>query len=105
MTEDELVGAIAARLNGSPAEAARALEAVRAAVLHGLVAEGEAALPGLGTLRLRVQRERVGRNPRTGEEIRIEASATVSFQPARALREAVAGAAPPPPPDDGDEDE
>ena len=36
--------------------------------------------------RLRVIRERVGRNPRTGEEIRIPPSATVTFQPGRTLK-------------------
>ncbi len=104
MTQDELVAAVAARLGGSPADAARTLDAVRAAVLHGLTTDGEAALPGLGLFRLRVVRERVGRNPRTGEEIRIEASASVSFQPGRALKEAVAGAAPPPPPEEPDDE-
>jgi DNA-binding protein HU-beta len=96
VTQDELVGRVAARLGGTPNDGARALEAVRATILEGLAAEGEVTLPGLGTFRLRVIRERVGRNPRTGEEIRIEASASVSFLPAQALKEAVAGAAPPP---------
>lgn len=104
MTDDELVAALAARLGGSAADAARALEAVRAVVLQGLTAEGEVSLPGLGLFRLRVVRERVGRNPRTGEEIRIPASASVTFQPGRALKEAVAGAAPPSPPEDEPDD-
>ncbi len=100
MTDDELLGEVATRLGGSAADAARALEAVRGAVLHGLTTDGEAPLPGLGLLRLRVIRERVGRNPRTGEEIRIPPSATVTFQPGRTLKEAVAGAAPPGRPDE-----
>jgi DNA-binding protein HU-beta len=105
VTGNELVGAVAARLGGTPAEAARALDAVRAVVVQALTQDGEAELPGLGRLRLQVRRERVGRNPRTGEEIRIEASASVSFQPGRALKEAVAGAAPPGPADEPDADE
>ena len=40
------------------------------------------AYPGFGTFTLRKRAARVGRNPRTGEEIKIAASKTVSFQPA-----------------------
>ena len=40
------------------------------------------AYPGFGTFTLRKRAARVGRNPRTGEEIKIAASKTVSFKPA-----------------------
>ena len=38
--------------------------------------------PGFGTFSLRKRAARVGRNPRTGEEIRISATRTVTFKPA-----------------------
>lgn len=38
--------------------------------------------PGFGTFTLRKRAARVGRNPRTGEQIKISASKTVSFKPA-----------------------
>lgn len=40
------------------------------------------AYPGFGTFTLRKRAARVGRNPRTGEEIKIGASKSVSFKPA-----------------------
>lgn len=38
--------------------------------------------PGFGTFTLRKRASRVGRNPKTGEQIKIAASKTVSFKPA-----------------------
>jgi DNA-binding protein HU-beta len=40
------------------------------------------AYPNFGTFSLRKRAARVGRNPRTGQEIKISASKTVSFKPA-----------------------
>lgn len=42
--------------------------------------------PGFGTFTLRKRAARVGRNPKTGEQIKISASKTVSFKPAPNLK-------------------
>ena len=42
--------------------------------------------PGFGTFTLRKRAARVGRNPRTGEEIRISATRTVTFKPAPSFK-------------------
>jgi DNA-binding protein HU-beta len=42
--------------------------------------------PGFGTFQLRKRAARVGRNPRTGVEIKIAASRTVTFKPAPNLK-------------------
>jgi DNA-binding protein HU-beta len=42
--------------------------------------------PGFGTFQLRKRAARVGRNPRTGIEIRIAASKTITFKPAPNLK-------------------
>ncbi len=44
------------------------------------------AYPGFGTFTLRKRAARVGRNPRTGVEIKIAASKTVAFKPAPNLK-------------------
>ena len=44
------------------------------------------AYPGFGTWTVRKRAARVGRNPRTGEEIKIAASKTVTFKPAPNLK-------------------
>jgi DNA-binding protein HU-beta len=44
------------------------------------------AYPGFGTFSLRKRAPRVGRNPKTGEEIKIGASKTIAFRPAPNLK-------------------
>lgn len=44
------------------------------------------AYPGFGTFALRKRAARVGRNPRTGVEIKIAASRTIAFKPAPNLK-------------------
>ena len=46
-------------------------------------------LTGLGILQIRKRAARVGRNPATGEQIRIKASKKVAFRAAKELREGV----------------
>jgi DNA-binding protein HU-beta len=46
-------------------------------------------LTGLGMLQVRKRAARVGRNPATGEAIKIKASKKVAFRPAKELKEAV----------------
>jgi DNA-binding protein HU-beta len=43
--------------------------------------------PGFGTWTVRKRKARTGRNPQTGEQIKIKASKTVGFKPATALKE------------------
>ncbi len=47
------------------------------------------AFPGFGTFTVRNRKARSGRNPRTGETIKIKASKTVSFKPAPKLKSMV----------------
>ena len=50
---------------------------------------GKFTYPGFGTFEVRERAAREGRNPRTGEAIQIDASKTVAFKPAGALKDAV----------------
>ncbi len=47
---------------------------------------GEFALPGFGKLVLSERKAREGRNPQTGEAVKIAASKSLKFTPARALK-------------------
>jgi DNA-binding protein HU-beta len=51
-------------------------------------------VPGLGKLVLVNRKARIGRNPATGEQIKIPAKKVVKFRVAKAAKEAIAGAAP-----------
>lgn len=46
-------------------------------------------LAGLGTLQVRKRAARMGRNPATGEAIKIKASKKVAFRPAKELKESI----------------
>ena len=52
---------------------------------------GEVTLPGLGKLSVSKRAARTGRNPATGEEIKIKAKKVPKFSAAKALKDAVNG--------------
>jgi len=54
---------------------------------------GEFAFPGLGKLVKQKRKARMGRNPATGEEIKIPAKTVLKFRVAKAAKDAVLGAA------------
>src|SRR6476619_4746523 len=55
--------------------------------------KGEFAIPGLGKLVKQKRKARLGRNPATGEEIKIPAKTVLKFRVAKAAKDAVLGAA------------
>jgi len=54
--------------------------------------KGEFAFPGLGKLVKQKRKARIGRNPATGEEIKIPAKTVLKFRVAKAAKDAVLGA-------------
>ncbi len=89
MTKDELITAIiksckdsnlSKRLTGDVLDAA--FENMSKAIKK----EKRFAYPGFGTFTVRSRKARKGRNPQTGEEIKIKASKTVGFKPAPTLK-------------------
>lgn len=71
----------------SKKEATGLVEAVFGAVSKAISDEGRFSYPGFGTFAVKKRAERKGRNPRTGEEITIAESSTVSFKPAPAFKD------------------
>ncbi|CCH47764.1 HU family DNA-binding protein [Pseudodesulfovibrio piezophilus] len=89
MTKAELVDKIAEKANMTKAHAERALNAFLETVEGTLVSEGKLTLTGFGTFIVDERKARVGRNPRTGAEIKIEATKVVKFRPGKILKDAV----------------
>jgi DNA-binding protein HU-beta len=56
--------------------------------------KGEFVIPGVGKLVKQKRKARLGRNPATGEEIKIPAKTVLKFRVAKAAKDAVLGAAP-----------
>lgn len=91
MTKSDLIAAIAAQGDMSKTDAARALEAVTAAIGTALADGLDVSLPGFGSFSVAERAERQGRNPKTGETITIPAGRAVKFEAAGALKNAVNG--------------
>ena len=89
MRKPELVAAVAAKTDLSKEEAARLLNAVLDQITSALNRADSVTLVGFGTFLPRHRGARMGKNPQTGEPVKIRASNTVSFKPGKALKEAI----------------
>lgn len=91
MTKPELVDAVAGKTGMKKKDAEDAVNAVLDSITDTLNKKEQVSLVGFGTFDVRARGERMGRNPRTGEQITIPASTACVFRPGRKLREAVSG--------------
>lgn len=89
MNKNDLVEAVASETNLSKADAGRAVDAVVSAVTRALKQGDSVSVLGFGTFTVRARAARTGRNPRTGEEIKIAASKNPAFKAGKALKDAV----------------
>lgn len=89
MNKAELIDAIAAGAEMSKADAGRALDAVVAAITGALKKGDTVTVIGFGSFVVRERSARVGRNPKTKEEIQIPASKNPVFKAGKALKDAV----------------
>ncbi|MBF6631857.1 MAG: HU family DNA-binding protein [Comamonas sp.] len=89
MNKTELIEHIAYNTNLSKAGAARALEATLSVVRQTLKKGGTVSLVGFGTFSVTKRAARIGRNPRTGEAIKIKASKVPKFTPGKPLKDAL----------------
>ena len=76
-------------LGVSKAEAARVVDAVIDSITRALKKGDTVTLVGFGTFQVRERAARSGRNPKTGETIKIDASKNPAFKAGKALKDAV----------------
>lgn len=89
MNKTELINAIADKADLSKADAGRALDALFEVVAKTLKKRDKVSLVGFGTFLIRERAARIGRNPKTGKELKIKASKSPSFKAGKALKDAV----------------
>lgn len=89
MNRAALNEAVAKELGGSKASADKAVAAVLDSIAKGLKKQGEVSLVGFGTFKVKKRAARMGRNPKTGEQIKIKASKGVGFKAGRPLKESL----------------
>ncbi|MCE2502811.1 MAG: HU family DNA-binding protein [Chlorobi bacterium] len=91
MNKAELIEAIAKQTKLSKADAERALNATTDTIKKAVKKGDSVQLVGFGSFSIVKRSARMGRNPQTGETIKIKASKAPKFTPGKAFREAVDG--------------
>lgn len=93
MNKAEMVDALASRANVSKKDARAVLDAIfdpNDGLISNSLRKGErVAVTGFGTFEARERGPRVGRNPRTGKEIKIGPSKAPAFRAGKGLRDAI----------------
>jgi DNA-binding protein HU-beta len=89
VNKQELIEAIAKQADLSKAEAGRAVDAAVNVIKTSLKKGNRVSLVGFGTFHVSKRAARMGRNPRTGAEIKIRAAKTPRFKPGKALKDSL----------------
>ncbi|MCC8077885.1 MAG: HU family DNA-binding protein [Oscillospiraceae bacterium] len=89
MNKAEMVAAVAEKTGLSKKDSERAINATFETITDALEAGDRVQLVGFGAFDIKQRAARVGRNPRTNEEVQIAASRIPVFKPGKALKETV----------------
>jgi DNA-binding protein HU-beta len=89
VTKEELIAKCAREANVTKAQATRALNSILDGVTHSLKKGQKVSFVGFGTFEVTRRKARMGRNPQTGQSIKIPASRVAKFRPGKALKDAV----------------
>ena len=90
MNKAELITAAAEKAGITRKDAEKAISAALEVITEELVAGERVSIVGFGSFDVKTRGERVGRNPRTREEITLAASRVPQFKAGKALKDAVA---------------
>lgn len=89
MNKSELIDSIADTSGLSKADAQRALDATIESISKTLKKGDTVSLVGFGTFSVKKRAARTGRNPATGETIKIKASKTPAFKAGKGFKDAI----------------
>ena len=90
MTKTQLVRLLAEKLELTNKQTAAFLETLAETAVKETKKSGEFTIPGIGKLVKAERKARIGRNPQTGEAIKIKAKTVVKFRVAKAAKDAIA---------------
>jgi len=89
MTKSQIVSHFAGKFELTKKTASEIIEGVAALAVSETKKTGSFTLPGIGKLVLAKRKARMGRNPATGEAIKIPAKTVVKMRVAKAAKEAI----------------
>lgn len=90
MTKSELIEKVADRINMPKKRAEEVVNAFFDSMSDALVQEERIEVRGFGSFSLREYEARTGRNPRTGEKVKVDEKRSVHFKVGKELRDAIA---------------
>lgn len=91
MTKTELINAVSAAANVSKKDTEAVIKATFDTIAKAMADGDKVQLVGFGTFETRARGERTGKNPRTGETVKIAACKAPAFKAGKALKEQVNG--------------
>lgn len=91
MTKTDLIAKIAEDTGYAKADVEKTLDSLASVAAAELLGNGEVPLTGLGKLKAKQSKARVGRNPKTGAPVNIPAKTTVKFSIGKGLKDALKG--------------
>ena len=89
MNKNELVSVAAEKAGLSKKDTETVINAAIEAISEGLASGDKIQLVGFGAFEVKCRAERIGRNPKTKEEIKIPASKVPVFKPGKGLKDAI----------------
>lgn len=89
MNKAEMIDHVAGKVGISKTQAKTAIDEIFGALEIDLKKTGRAAVAGFGTFTVKSRAARTGRNPQTGEALKIKASKSVGFKASPGLKESV----------------
>jgi DNA-binding protein HU-beta len=89
MNKQDLIGKIAETAGLARADSAKAVDAMLDIITAALKAGDDVRLVGFGSFEVSQRKASVGRNPRTGEPMEIDACGVPKFRPGKALKDSV----------------
>jgi len=91
MTKADLIEAIQSRLDLKKAEAGDLLESVLDIMKDTLEKGEDIKISGFGKFVIRQKKDRIGRNPQTGEQTNISSRKVLTFKPSAVLKQEING--------------
>lgn len=91
MNKTELIELVAKETGKSKTEAGQMVDVVLGEIAGALQRGEKVSLLGFGNFEVRERAARLGRNPKTGETVHVEAKRVPAFKPGKRLKEAVNG--------------
>jgi DNA-binding protein HU-beta len=89
MNKKDIINALSKKTGLTKSKASEALQAITDSISGGLKKNEKVTLIGFGTFDVVKRKARTGRNPSTGEKIKIKASNSPRFKAGKALKDAV----------------